>query len=215
MGNFLLQILVKLFVLAAILPLHECAHGWMAKKMGDRTAQMLGRLTLNPAKHLDPIGALFMLIFGFGWARPVPINPDNFKWKNKKVATALVAAAGPLSNFCAAIAGCFLWGLISIFSLSPEVFGAVSTVFIYFVQINIGLAVFNLIPFPPLDGSKILYMFLPDKWIYWVEKNSRWLLLALFALMYLTNFSSIIGGIGGAVFYWMIGIVNAFFGLFF
>ena len=215
MDEFILRILVKVFVMVAILPLHEYAHGWAAKKMGDKTAMMLGRLTLNPAKHLDLFGAIFMLVFGFGWAKPVPVNSENFKWKNKKAATAIVAAAGPLSNLIAAIIGCFIWGLVLLFNPSETFFVAISTVFVYFIQINITLAVFNLIPFPPLDGSKILYMFLPDKWIYFIESNSRYLLIALFALMYLTGFGSIVSTVGSTIFGWMISVVNAFYGLFY
>ncbi|MBQ6569910.1 MAG: site-2 protease family protein [Clostridia bacterium] len=214
MSEIVLRLLVKLFVLVAILPLHEFAHGWMAKKMGDRTAQMLGRLTLNPIKHLDYIGALCMLVVGFGWAKPVPINPENFKWKNKKLATALVAFAGPASNLIAAFVGCFIWELLTFAPFSIEVFETLSIVFSCFVSINIGLAIFNLLPIPPLDGSKILYIFLPDRWIYQIESYSQYIMLGLFALMYLTNIDSFIWLVGDIVFRWMIGIINAFLGLF-
>ncbi|MDD5952442.1 MAG: site-2 protease family protein [Oscillospiraceae bacterium] len=154
------QIAAVLVVVFLILPLHEWAHGFVAYKLGDDTAKRQGRLTFNPIASIDPIGALFILLFGFGWARPVPINPNNFK--NRRAGMALTALAGPLANLVAALAG----GLIycGVFLLTK---GAAPTwiyyCFNYYISINVSLAVFNLLPVPPLDGSKILGAFLPQR----------------------------------------------------
>lgn len=145
--------LVRVPAVLLALTVHELAHGMAAKMMGDRTAEYQGRLTLNPLSHLDLLGTL-MLFFGpFGWAKPVPVNPMNFK--NPLRGMALVAAAGPLSNITlAAIAGLF-------FRLDLVLPNTLSALFLsIFFMINIGLAVFNLLPIFPLDGSRILMAFL-------------------------------------------------------
>jgi len=214
MNDLVLNVLIKVFIMVTMLPLHECAHGWMAKKMGDRSAQMLGRLTLNPTKHLDLFGSICMILFGFGWAKPVPVNPDNFKWKNKKLAMALVAFAGPLSNIVAALVGAFIWGAFTFFNLSAEAWEAISFIFANFVQINIVLAVFNLIPIPPLDGSKILYTFLPDKWVYKIEQFSQYYFFIILIIIYIADFSSIISLVGGGILKLIMFLVNGFYGLF-
>ena len=137
-----------LFVLSA----HEWAHGMVAYWMGDRTAKNMGRLTLNPIKHLDPIGAVCMLLFGFGWAKPVPINPANYK--NQKLGVVVVSLAGPLSNLILAFIATFIW-----IAFSAENYFLVFALQMI-ISLNLGLAVFNLIPVPPLDGSRIVSVFL-------------------------------------------------------
>ena len=152
-----------------ILTVHEYAHAYAAYKLGDPTAKNLGRLTLNPIKHLDPMGALCMIIFHFGWAKPVPINARNFK--NPKRDFALSAMAGPLSNMIFAFFSAFLYLLLlSIFKdikfNSEFTFKLAENtlLFVYiFHIINIGIGIFNLIPIPPLDGSRILNVILPPK----------------------------------------------------
>lgn len=155
----IVEILAMLFIIFFILPLHEFAHAWAASKLGDNTAKNSGRLTLNPIVSFDMVGAVLLLLIGFGWAKPVPINPRNFK--NPKRDTALTAVAGPLSNLIAALVGSIIYYAIcaAVHSapLIPYIF------FSYYVEINISLAVFNLIPLPPLDGSKILGAFLSDR----------------------------------------------------
>jgi Zn-dependent protease len=145
------------FVLLAVpllfsLIVHEVAHGWVADKMGDSTARWMGRLTLNPMRHLDPIGTIMRFLFGFGWAKPVPINPNNFRDYRKGLI--FVSAAGIVANIILA----FLAQLILVL-LYPAFSGPLATVLFVFIRINIMLAAFNLIPIPPLDGSKILMGF--------------------------------------------------------
>lgn len=185
LNYIIMRILSVVFIVFLILPLHEFAHGYIANKLGDKTAKYSGRLTLNPIYHLDPLGALALLLFGFGWAKPVPIDPRNFK--NPKSGMAITAAAGPISNFLAALVGGFLYyGIIVIFyrSMSSVVFGLVQSFFMSYISINIGLAVFNLLPIPPLDGSKILGAFLPDRILYKYYEYQNIINIVMFALLF-------------------------------
>ena len=160
----LIQILIKdplSFVILSALLLysvifHELAHGWVAYKMGDPTAKWLGRLTLNPVKHLDPIGTLMLLVIGFGWAKPVPVNLENIPGDKRRKGIILVSAAGITANIIFAFVALLLLSLIS-----PEPSSMVEQVLHLLAYINIILAAFNLIPIPPLDGSKILMGFAP------------------------------------------------------
>lgn len=145
---------------------HEYAHGWAAYKLGDPTAKAAGRLTLNPLKHIDPIGALCMILFRFGWSKPVPINEYNFE--RREVDTALTALAGPVSNILLAL----LTALVN-FIFKPDPSSIFAVILIVFASINISLAVFNLIPIPPLDGHKIVRALLPKKIRYYWEKLER------------------------------------------
>jgi Zn-dependent protease len=161
----LIQILIKdpmAFVILSALLLysvifHELAHGWVAYKMGDPTAKWQGRLTLNPLKHLDPIGTLMLLFIGFGWAKPVPVNLGNIPSNKRRKGIILVSAAGITANIIFAFVALLLLRLIS-----PEPSGMVGQVLLLLAHINIILAAFNLIPIPPLDGSKILMGFAPE-----------------------------------------------------
>ena len=150
------QIIVLLIpALVFSLSFHEFAHAWMAYRLGDSTAARMGRLTLNPMSHLDPIGSLALLLMGFGWAKPVPVDPRYLKNPRKDMVK--VAAAGPISNIILAIIAALVLRLL--FD-SDFLSNSVKTFFIIFMQINITLAVFNLLPVPPLDGSQILSPFL-------------------------------------------------------
>ncbi|HCW79927.1 MAG TPA: site-2 protease family protein [Ruminococcaceae bacterium] len=161
--NVIADILAMLFIIFCILPIHEWAHAWTANKLGDNTAKLQGRMSLNPLVSFDPIGSLFLLLFGFGWAKPVPIEPRNFR--NTKRDTALTSLAGPLSNFIVA------WiGALVVYGVKVATGGAVPDFLYYFlmayIEVNVSLAIFNLIPLPPLDGSKILGAFLSDRALY-------------------------------------------------
>ncbi|MDD3228022.1 MAG: site-2 protease family protein [Oscillospiraceae bacterium] len=170
MATVIAQLLASLFVVFLILPFHEFAHGWAANKLGDPTAKYAGRLTLNPLASFDAIGTLGILLFGIGWAKPVPVNPRNFK--NPKKDMALTAFAGPLANLLASLISGILLNVVLLASGGSVTFGtyvpsAVVTFFInfflYCMTINISLAVFNLLPIPPLDGSRIIGIFLSSQ----------------------------------------------------
>ena len=161
----IMQVLAICMIVFLVMPLHELAHGFIAYKLGDNTAKNMGRLKFNPMAHIDKVGAIMILLLGFGWAKPVPVNPRNFT--NPKAGMALCALAGPLSNVLAAFLGACLYQLLLILFYSgvmnATICGALVLFINYFIVINISLAVFNLIPVPPLDGSKILFAFLPDR----------------------------------------------------
>jgi Zn-dependent protease len=171
------------FVLVAIpllysIILHELAHGWVAYKMGDSTAKWLGRLSLNPIKHLDPIGTIMLFVFGFGWAKPVPVNFNNLRDERRGII--FVSAAGIVANIILAFFSFLLLRL-----LTPSPFGMFYTVLTVFAQINIMLAAFNLIPIPPLDGSKILMGFLSRRAQYTLERIEPYGMFIIIALLYL------------------------------
>lgn len=176
----LAQLLSVVFIMLCVLPLHEFAHGWVACKLGDPTAKNAGRLTLNPIRSLDPAGAIGMLLFGFGWAKPVPVDPRYFK--NPKRGMAVTALAGPASNLLAAFVGAFLTVGMSRAAMNGlTVF--LFQVLYYYVMVNIALAVFNLLPIPPLDGSRIVGMFLSDKTLAaYYRQQQRWSFLLIILL---------------------------------
>jgi len=157
------RVLVLFVMLFVAFPIHEFAHALAAYRLGDSTARLFGRLTLNPLAHFDPMGGLILAVsiltlgFGFGWAKPTPVNPRNLE--GGRWGEAIVAAAGPLSNLVLAIAGAI--PLRFIFASGLDASLAIPTLFLeFFVQINLLLMVFNFLPIPPLDGSKVLYAFL-------------------------------------------------------
>ncbi|NLY43825.1 MAG: site-2 protease family protein [Clostridiaceae bacterium] len=148
---------------------HEFSHGYVADRLGDPTPRNYGRLTLNPLKHLDPLGTIALLFLRFGWAKPVPINPMNFR--DVKKGTALVGLAGPLSNIFLAFCSLMVGQVLEIIVQPTHypfigVIRYLSNFLEYMLVFNIGLAVFNIIPVPPLDGSKIFASVLPSKWYY-------------------------------------------------
>lgn len=172
--------LARLFVVFCTLPVHEYAHAFVADKLGDKTARLSGRLTLNPMAHIDILGAIMILFVGFGYAKPVPVNPRNFK--NPKKGMAITALAGPFSNILMAVVFMFLSNVLSLFGNSLFV-QAFYVFFSFAASINIGLAVFNLIPIPPLDGSRVLELLIPDKYYYKFAQYERYIVIVIFGLI--------------------------------
>ena len=184
----LTKFLLTVPIVLISLTVHEVSHGYAAYKLGDTTAKDRGRLSLNPLRHLDPMGALCMLFFGYGWARPVPINCARFK--NPKAGMAITAFAGPLSNFIMAAISLFLF--MTLGSNFPDVDGfalnflSVTLTFLQlFYILNISLCIFNLIPIPPLDGSRILLMFLPQRQYFQIMRYERIIMLVLLACLWI------------------------------
>ena len=189
---------IRILVFLLVIPIHESAHGLMAKWLGDDTAEKQGRISLNPFVHLDITGLILMLLLGFGWAKPVPVNVSNLK--KRRAGYALVSAAGPLSNLIAAFVGGAIFMMLfstkagQIASLETltegssgghNVMSSVLMLLAYFVHINVALAMFNLIPLPPLDGFNLVRAFLPvnaDRWIY---EHQRQISTAFFVLLLL------------------------------
>lgn len=190
-GNALsifMGVCVSAFVVFCVMPIHEYSHALVATKLGDQTARLSGRLTLNPMAHISPWGAIMILLVGFGYAKPVPVNVRNTKMKNKKAAMALIALAGPLSNLIIGFLSVMVRYIIIIAAskhggeMTTAIF-ALNIFFQYSAIININLAVFNLIPIPPLDGSRILFAILPSKFYFGIMKYERYIMAAMFLLL--------------------------------
>lgn len=184
--SLVINLLAILMVIFLVLPFHEWAHAWVASLLGDTNIKYRGRLSLNPMSHIDYVGALCLLLFGFGWAKPVPVDPSRFK--NPKVGMAIVSLAGPLANIVAGLLGgvvyCALFYLAKGFVYSTA--GAYFMLFLdFYIAINCSLAVFNLLPIPPLDGSKILFAFLPDKWVYKFYEKQQIISIVLMVLLFM------------------------------
>ena len=179
------------------LTFHEFAHAFVANRLGDETPKAQGRLNLNPLSHIDPVGFIFLIVAGFGWGKPVQIDVRNFKGKHSiSKAEAMVAAAGPIMNFILAfvflIIYYILFGVTDVISgLSYEWQQIVYIVMINIISVNIGLGVFNLLPVPPLDGSKILLHFLPYKGKEWFYKNQQ-IFYIIFLMLFVTGLSNVI-----------------------
>lgn len=164
--NKLLGLIISIPAVLIAITFHEFAHAFAADKLGDDTPRRQGRLSLNPLHHLDPVGSLLLLFAGFGWGKPVEVNPRNFNRNiSMEKANAIVSVAGPLMNFFLAIVFTFMY--CAIFKFAPKVLigttgGAIQLLLTSIISINVGLGVFNLIPLPPLDGSKVIMPFLPS-----------------------------------------------------
>lgn len=209
LSTLLMTLLSFLFVIFVTMPVHEWAHGFAAHLMGDDTAKYNGRLTLNPMAHIDPIGSTLVLLFGFGWAKPVPINIGNFK--NKKVGMAVTAFAGPLANIIMAFILSFICALINFLFylgvLSDQVLAQMLvTFFATAAMVNVSLGVFNLIPITPLDGSRILAGLLPDKLYYKYLSLDRYAYIFIVAILVLSSQFDVISDVSNA-------ILNLFFDL--
>lgn len=214
MSTFVMQA-IEIFafiILVMSIVIHEISHGFSAYFQGDPTAYYEGRLSLNPLRHVDPIGSIVVPIittfagFPFGWAKPVPFNPYNLR--NQRWGEFFVALAGPVSNLGLAI----IFGLIVRFGagLLPDAFVALS---ILVVLINLGLAIFNLIPIPPLDGSKVLFGFLPYRWQQYRFVVERYSLVLVVFLILIPQFSMFLSFIVGSLFSLITGMPSPFAGL--
>lgn len=183
----LLDLTGQVFAALLCIIIHECAHGFAADRLGDHTARNSGRLSWNPLRHIDPFGLLVMLTAGVGWAKPVPVDARNFR--NPRRGMAVTALAGPLSNFILAF---LMMVLARIMYDHPMVQTTASwTVFLYLLNLvihiavlSLGLGIFNLIPIPPLDGSKVLFSFLPEKAYFTLLRYERYIMLVLFAMVF-------------------------------
>ena len=193
-GLGLKEILLRLPIIFIAITVHEYAHGYAALKMGDPTAKLSGRLSMNPLAHMDIVGALSMLIFGFGWAKPVPINPNNFK--NHKKGTVIVSLAGPISNLFLAFLGSVLYGIfrrIGFGNFSSQFSEIFYGLLAQLILLNVCFGIFNLVPFPPLDGAKIVGAFLPYKTYFKIMQYERYAFPIVIVLMYLGIFDKILG----------------------
>lgn len=217
--DILAYVISSLIILFLVLPLHECAHGLIANKLGDPTAKYQRRLTLNPFHHVDWMGAAALLLVGFGWARPVPVDMRYFKHPKRDMA--LVALAGPVSNLLAALLASFLYSFtifigthIILTQTSLAILNFLLTVFVFLLNINVSLAVFNLIPIPPLDGSRILTAFLPNRVYYQLMRYERYFTFLIFLLCFSGSvITPVIGKVSDTVTYAFVGLTNAIFGL--
>ncbi len=190
-SNPLAFVLVAVPLLYSVI-IHEVAHGWVAYRMGDPTAKWFGRLSLNPLKHLDPIGTIMVFLVGFGWAKPVPVNINNIADRRKGLI--YVSSAGILANILIAFAALLL---IRLFPLSSS--RIVATLVYYVVQINITLAALNLIPIPPLDGSKILMGVASERVQYSLARMERYGFFIIIVLLYLGVLDFLIGFIAWVI----------------
>ncbi len=174
----------RAIALLVAIPVHESAHAWAAYKLGDPTAKNLGRLSLNPLRHFDPIGALCMIVAGFGWAKPVPIAAVT-RFRHPRRDMALSAAAGPASNFVLAFFCMIFYKLVYYLAPIAAAWDFAAAVLFQLVWTNITLAVFNLLPVPPLDGSRVVTAFLPQQAYFGLMRYERYIMLALFAALML------------------------------
>jgi len=212
------QLVIYMVVLLLAISAHEAAHAWMSNRFGDDTALLLGRVTLNPVAHIDPIGTLLIPIVGFvlgsaggqmaripliGWGKPTPVNP--LRWRNKDLANVMVSVAGILANLFLAICAFIIFKILLmsgwLLTMQPTLREPVIIFLEMLLTINISLAVFNLLPFPPLDGSKILETFLPASAQPALAVLEQYGFIILMILIYVGVFSAILNPIMSLVYY--------------
>lgn len=208
---YLLNKLIMIPMVLIALTIHELSHGIVSKKLGDPTPEMTGRLTLNPLAHLDPVGTLLMIFTGFGWAKPVAINPRYYK--DPKRGMALTALAGPVANLLLAIIGMLIYGICFVIYMKTDMLSAaIGDIAMYtmqFVSLNLCFMIFNFIPIPPLDGSRILGLFLSNEAYFRLQTYERYSFMIIILLSALGVFDTIIGTGVGFMFEWMLKGLNA------
>ena len=206
-------IIISLPGVIVAMTFHEFAHACAATKLGDETPRQQGRLSLNPISHIDPVGLICLMLLGFGWGKPVQINPRNFDGKYSiSKAEAIVAAAGPIMNFILAFVFLIIYAIFGMtVTTITTTTNVISSILISIISVNLGLGVFNLIPIYPLDGAKVLNNFLPYKAKEWLIKNQAILTIIVFAIVFYTD---IIPYITTWVLKGMIWLVDLIIGLF-
>lgn len=212
--SVVMQIAAVFVIIFLVLPFHEFAHGFVANKLGDPTARLAGRLTFNPLASIDPMGSVFLLLFGFGWAKPVPVDSRYFK--NPRTGMVLTALAGPMANLIAAYVGAIIYYALFAFLPLNNVVWYVLIFLNYYVYINAVLAVFNLVPIPPLDGSKILAGFLSDRARYmFYHYQSQLSLIGMILLVsgFLSGPIAVVENAVGDFVHWLASLPFELFGL--
>ncbi len=200
---FIISVFGVLAFLFICIPVHECAHAFVAKRLGDDTAERRGRLTLNPFAHIDLLGTIAMFVCSIGWAKPTPVDLRRCTKVKMRTANVLVSAAGPLSNLIMAFIFMIIFRLICMFG-SGSVMAQIALCVYYIANLNAFLAVFNLIPVPPFDGYHILASFLPAKALYFFEHNAQIINLVLLILL--------MSGYAGIPISWLSNKIMEFFG---
>ncbi len=193
----------RALALLTAIPFHEAAHAWASDRLGDPTAKRCGRLSLNPLRHFDPLGALCMILVGFGWAKPVPIAATS-NFRHPKRDMALSAAAGPAANLLLAYVCMILYKLAWYLTPVGWMWDFLCVLLRTMVQVNITLAVFNLLPVPPLDGSRIFNLILPRRWYFSVMRYERYIMVALFVVLW----SGLLDRPLDALFSWALSALN-------
>ncbi len=180
--DLIIKLFSRLFVVFCTMPIHEYAHALIATKLGDQTPRLTGRLTINPMAHISPLGAIMIFLCGFGYAKPVNVNPRNFK--DAKKGMALTAIAGPVSNLLMGFVFILIATVYSNLLVNANTLSIAIYYFFFFAgAINVNLAVFNLLPIPPLDGSRILQLLIPAKYYYKFMQYESYVVIIVFVLI--------------------------------